>query len=234
MSYLPSSRLVYRQNKLPKTIIYLVPEALEVIEYQRMHCTCPDCREVVSGEFSEGVQAPVQYGTGVKALTTLLSIRGCLWYDKIKQQLFNDLFSVTPSMKLPGTAAIKRSMRRYNSRSKKSSGRCWSNKWFTLTKPAFASKGVIIGCIRPPTNTSLICSSIKIAASKPLEAITCSCLFFRGWAAPDCMGSYFNFTDCEYAFCGAHLPAGVNRPERARPKMGGRPSQLSDAVVQLH
>jgi len=26
--YLPSSRLVYRQNKLPKTIIYLVPEAL--------------------------------------------------------------------------------------------------------------------------------------------------------------------------------------------------------------
>jgi len=26
--YLPSSRLVYRQNSLPKTIIYLVPEAL--------------------------------------------------------------------------------------------------------------------------------------------------------------------------------------------------------------
>jgi len=26
--YLSSSRLVYRQNKLPKTIIYLVPEAL--------------------------------------------------------------------------------------------------------------------------------------------------------------------------------------------------------------
>jgi len=28
--YLPSSRLVYRRNKLPKTIIYLVPEALEL------------------------------------------------------------------------------------------------------------------------------------------------------------------------------------------------------------
>jgi len=27
--YLLSSRLVYRQNKRPKTIIYLVPEALE-------------------------------------------------------------------------------------------------------------------------------------------------------------------------------------------------------------
>jgi len=27
--YLPSSRLVYRQNKLPKTLIYLVPEALD-------------------------------------------------------------------------------------------------------------------------------------------------------------------------------------------------------------
>jgi len=26
--YLSSSRLVYRQNKLPKTIIYLAPEAL--------------------------------------------------------------------------------------------------------------------------------------------------------------------------------------------------------------
>jgi len=29
--YLPSSRLVYRQNKLPKTLIYLVPEALGVL-----------------------------------------------------------------------------------------------------------------------------------------------------------------------------------------------------------
>jgi len=28
MGYLSSSRLVYRQNKLPKMIIYLVPEAL--------------------------------------------------------------------------------------------------------------------------------------------------------------------------------------------------------------
>jgi len=28
--YLPSSRLVYRQNKLPKMIIYLVPETLGI------------------------------------------------------------------------------------------------------------------------------------------------------------------------------------------------------------
>jgi len=31
--YLSSSRLVYRQNKLPETIIYLVPEALEVFVF---------------------------------------------------------------------------------------------------------------------------------------------------------------------------------------------------------
>jgi len=31
--YLPSSRLVYRQNKLPETLIYLVPEALVLTRY---------------------------------------------------------------------------------------------------------------------------------------------------------------------------------------------------------
>jgi len=35
--YLSSSRLVYRQNKLPKTLIYLVPEALAVKKYKQAH-----------------------------------------------------------------------------------------------------------------------------------------------------------------------------------------------------
>jgi len=40
--YLPSSRFVYRQNKLPKTIIYLVTEALAHLPAVLSDSSTPD------------------------------------------------------------------------------------------------------------------------------------------------------------------------------------------------
>lgn len=65
---------------------------LQSTEYQSWGCTCTGCGAYNHGEYPEGVNAPIQYGSGVRALVTLLHQNGCLSVEKI-QTLFNDLFS---------------------------------------------------------------------------------------------------------------------------------------------
>lgn len=72
---------------------YDLPEVkLHVKEFRSYGCDCPHCGAQNLGEFPVGVQAPVQYGPGVRSLVTLLHQNGCMPMSKI-QQLFDDLFS---------------------------------------------------------------------------------------------------------------------------------------------
>lgn len=68
------------------------PMTLQSTEYQSYGCTCAGCGAYNQGEYPAGVNAPIQYGSGVKALVTLLHQNGCLSIEKI-QTLFSDLFS---------------------------------------------------------------------------------------------------------------------------------------------
>lgn len=68
------------------------PMTLQSTEYRRYGCTCAHCGAYNQGAYPEGVKAPIQYGSGVKALVSLLHQNGCLSVEKI-QTLFNDLFS---------------------------------------------------------------------------------------------------------------------------------------------
>jgi len=64
---------------------------LEVIEYQVLIGQCPDCGKWHKGTAPEEVNAPVQYGNGVKAYAVLLNVHFKLPFKKI-QLLFGDLF----------------------------------------------------------------------------------------------------------------------------------------------
>ncbi len=64
---------------------------LEVTSYEEQICTCGACGARVKGEFPTDVKAPVQYGSGVKAFTTLLGNAYHLSYANIKQ-LFIDMY----------------------------------------------------------------------------------------------------------------------------------------------
>ena len=82
-------------TKAPATIIarrqkFDLPEPrLGVTEYCIAQNTCPQCGKQHRGEFPEGINAPAQYGTGVKALVTLLNSEYKLPFKKI-QTLFQD------------------------------------------------------------------------------------------------------------------------------------------------
>lgn len=64
---------------------------LEITSYEEQICTCSVCGASVKGKFPTDVKAPVQYGSGVKAFTTLLNNAYHLSYANIKQ-LFSDMY----------------------------------------------------------------------------------------------------------------------------------------------
>jgi transposase len=72
--------------------VFDIPDPkLEVIEYQQLACICPNCGEYNAGQFPDRVKAPVQYGSGVRALINLLSIK-CQLSEKNISELFEDFF----------------------------------------------------------------------------------------------------------------------------------------------
>ena len=64
---------------------------LEITEYQIHKAVCPICGLLHKGVTPKGVNAPVQYGNGVKSYAVLLNVHFKLPFKKI-QLLFGDLF----------------------------------------------------------------------------------------------------------------------------------------------
>jgi transposase len=75
--------------------VFDLPEPkLKVTEYRQLSCTCPNCGAKNTGTFPEDVKAPTQYGKGVGALVSLLSVKCHLSQSSIGE-LFADLFGQT-------------------------------------------------------------------------------------------------------------------------------------------
>jgi transposase len=176
---------------------------LEVTEYQRVVCECPCCKRQISGCFAEGVRAPVQYGSGVKSLLTLLSVRCCLSYEKIGQ-VFEDLFGRPINV-----------------------GTIWSanqKAYGALEQAELDIRAQLLGqdVVHFDETGFRISSSlhwVHTAASKAytylfvhkkrgrkaLESEYSILPYFEGWAVHDCLSSYFRFIHCLHSVCAAHL-----------------------------
>lgn len=64
---------------------------LFIEEYQVYGCECPNCHHTNKGTFPVSIKAPVQYGSGVKTLVTLLHNKYHLSYQRTSE-LFEDLY----------------------------------------------------------------------------------------------------------------------------------------------
>lgn len=64
---------------------------LIITEYQQYSCSCPECGKTNYGVYPDQIKAPVQYGVGIKSLTTLLSVKFHLSHQSISE-LFVDLY----------------------------------------------------------------------------------------------------------------------------------------------
>ena len=176
---------------------------LKVIAHELLKGQCPKCGKWHKGIAPEGVNAPVQYGKGVKALTTLLNVDYRIPFKKI-QILFGDLFGY----------AINASTVYSNSR------QC-SEK---LAKTIEIIKSKIIEAITAHADETGIRVEemlrwLHVATTEfytylfvhekrgklALESEQSILNKLTGWLVHDCWGSYFNFKELDHALCGAHI-----------------------------
>jgi transposase len=74
-----------------------IPPVAPVYTEHRSHVkVCPVCRLENKGVFPDELQAPVQYGARIEAMTGYLSVYQCLPYKRISR-LFRDFFGLSPS-----------------------------------------------------------------------------------------------------------------------------------------
>lgn len=176
---------------------------LEVTEHVVLGCACEKCGSYNEGTFPDGVNARLQYGTGVRALVVLLNVAFKLPVKKV-QLLFRDLYGLAIN---PATI-------------------------ISSTQKCFDLLGPVEKLLRNSLLQSLINhfdeTGLRVAGSLHWLHTCCNGLFtylfvhtkrgtealqgaasnlpgFKGWAVHDCWGSYFKFKGCLHAICGAHL-----------------------------
>lgn len=184
--------------------VFDLPEPkLEVTQYQLYGCQCPGCGQVCTGEFPEGVSAPVQYGNGVKAMAALLSNGYNLSYEKIGQ-LFEDLYGYCPN----GNTLFQANQATYHALEQ---------------SEEVIRERLIRAMVAHADETGLriagklqwlhsVCTDkltyLFVHPKRGKEALNSQQSLLpklNGWLVHDCWASYFTFTQPNHALCGAHI-----------------------------
>ncbi len=176
---------------------------LEVTEYQIQKGKCPVCGEWHKGTAPEGINAPVQYGNGVKAYAVLLNVHFKLPFKKI-QLLFGDLFGYSINESTVYSAGqqcyqnlqesekiIKSKIAGSDVTHVDETGMRVQGKLHWLHT---ASSSLFTYLFMHEKRGSLALTSDKSI----LDKVT-------GWLVHDCWSSYFNFDNIKHAICGAHI-----------------------------
>lgn len=175
---------------------------LEVTEYQRIRQRCACGREHL-GILPVWINASVQYGCGVRALTVLLSTSCQLSYEKVST-LFTDLFGYD----LNESTAVSNNELAYE---------------HLETTENQIKEALIKGEV-----THFDESGIKVGVKLRWLHTACSPLFtylfvsekrggkahqtdlsiltrIKNWAVHDCYSTYFKFNNCRHALCNPHI-----------------------------
>jgi len=171
---------------------------LEVTAHQLLKGKCPGCGKWHKGIAPEGVNAPVQYGYGVKTLAVLLNVDYRIPFKKI-QILFSDLFNESTvysasgqcyEMPGPTEEVIKSGVVKSDATYADETGLRVAGKLHWLH-----------------TASSLLYTYLFVHEKRgrlALESDKSILNRIRGWLVHDCWSSYFRF-NMKHAICGAHI-----------------------------
>lgn len=175
---------------------------LEVTEYQVIEQIC-SCGCIHQGQAPQWINAAVQYGPGVRALSVLLNNSCQLSFQKIST-LFEDLFGY----KLNESTAVSNNKVAYQSLEPAEN----QIKASLVDSPLvhFDETGILVSTklkwLHTACNTlfTYLFVSTKRGGKAHQEAASILAAF-RGWAVHDCYATYFTYTKCRHALCVAHL-----------------------------
>lgn len=186
-----------------RQVFDLPPIRMHVLEYQRYGCTCSHCGQANSAAYPQGVSAPVQYGSGVKALVTLLHQNGCMPVGKI-QALFEDLFD-TPLNEATIDACQKAAYRLLEQEETYIKAQLEQESVVHADESGVRCQGKLhwlheLGSHR--FTHQFVHTRRGIDAHKDTDALLHR---LRHWLIHDCWAPYFSLTDCQHGLCNAHL-----------------------------
>ena len=199
---------VAKYIKERRQVFDIPPPQLEVTEHINMGCICPNCKSEVSGQFPSGVNAPVQYGNGVKALITLLNNDCQVSFSKIKR-FFADVFGYAINEGTQFNSVVRCSEQLQETESViklKLSDSAVTH--YDETGIRVAGKNHWLHVCSNDVYTYLFAHANR--GKKAINSEYSLLPGFTGWAVHDCWASYFNFTDCQHAVCGPHLLRELN------------------------
>lgn len=184
--------------------VFDIPDPqLLVTEYQLLGCDCPKCGRHNVGVFPEHVKAPVQYGSGVRALISLLSIK-CQLSQKNISELFEDLFGYAVN-----SATIQSTLDRAYKQSEKvahqikAAALSRSILHLDETGMQIQKKRSWLHTMCNDTWTWLHIHSRR--GKKALQANTPGLFDYSGVVVHDCWSTYWSLTSATHVLCNAHL-----------------------------
>lgn len=184
--------------------VFDLPEPkLQVTEYRKLVCKCQSCGKINSGEFPSEVAWRVQYGSGVRSLTTLLNCGYAVPIKKI-QQLFLDLYGYKineatiknnnqrcSDLLQPVEELIKDKLVASVLGHSDETGIRVAGKLYWLH--VFSNQFYTYLFVHPQRGKQALQSDSSLLTD------------YSGWVVHDCWKSYFGFEGCKHALCGAHL-----------------------------
>jgi len=184
--------------------VFDLPEPkLLVTEYRNEKCTCPNCQAVKFSSFPQFVNAPVQYGNGVKTFAVLLNVVYKIPIKKIKQ-LFSDLYKY-PINEATIISASEICFQNLETTEKNIGQHLLQSSTAHFDETGFRVNGKN-NWLHAVTNSLFTYLYVHInRGKKALESTKSLIGQFTGWAIHDCWSSYFNFSNVKHAICGAHL-----------------------------
>lgn len=177
------------------------PPQLDVTEHRLAQVTC--CGLVQTGTYPAEVTASVQYGAGVRALVTKLSVEHRMPLEQISQ-LFGDMYGYDLN-----SATVEDALERAYDLAEVVEAQIVAQlkhaplAHFDETGIRVAGKLHWLHTAATDTLTHLY-----VHEKRGVEALTAEAAVlkdFNGIAVHDCWQAYFPFTQAQHALCGAHL-----------------------------
>jgi transposase len=193
---LASVRIVEKRQ-----VFDLPPATLEVTEHQLGTVKC--CGLEQRGTFPDEVVASVQYGARVSALATMLSVDYRLPLERIGQ-LFSDLYGYELNSSTV-LASLRRGYERLAPTEAKVKNQLLAQGVVHFDETGLRSEGKLHWL---HTASSQDYTHLFVHEKRGTDALNSSDSVlkdFKGVAVHDCWSSYFTFSSCCHALCGAHL-----------------------------
>ncbi len=186
-----------------RQVFDIPPPRIEVTEHQVLDWVCSGCQTLNQGQFPGDVCSNTQYGLRLVAMSALFNNGYNIPRNKV-QSIFKDLYGVTLNEQTLQAqnefayACLAGDEAHIKTQLLQSEVVHYDETGFYVGKERFwehvASNEHYTALFVHPQRGA--------AAHEPDISILAS---FQNWAVHDCWPTYFNFTGCQHAVCGAHL-----------------------------